>query len=84
MKLSNIITQLKPDVCLIHGDRFDALSAAIAVNQSIASFGAETTGRRMNNAYVTFTSPKFSTVFFDRLKYTSAQREISSEYTVMT
>ena len=32
MKVSNIITQLKPDVCLIHGDRFDALSAAIAAN----------------------------------------------------
>ena len=32
IKLSNIIVQLKPDVCLIHGDRFDALSAAVAAN----------------------------------------------------
>jgi len=32
MKISNTITYLKPEVCLIHGDRFDALSAAIAAN----------------------------------------------------
>ena len=31
-KISNTITYLKPEVCLIHGDRFDALSAAIAAN----------------------------------------------------
>lgn len=32
LKLSNTILQLHPDICLIHGDRFDAFSAAIAAN----------------------------------------------------
>ena len=32
MKVSDALVKLKPDICLIHGDRFDALSVAIVAN----------------------------------------------------
>ena len=34
IKISNVLGHLQPDVCIIHGDRFEAFSAAIAANLS--------------------------------------------------
>ena len=46
-------------------------------SQSSASRGAETTGRRMNTAYVTWASPNRSTATFVRAKYWSVQAVMS-------
>ena len=34
VKIASVFTQVKPDVCIIHGDRFEAFAAAVAANLS--------------------------------------------------